>query len=169
MHPLVIADALEKAHLVDAMYVAERMGLHHLMSLQCSFDSEVVKQFFSTLVICGDERRTMKWMTHDRSMTADFHVFAEVLGYSFRSRDRASGHRIITQLKPNKDAALSPCTVDNGIVGTVAGLAPIYAALVGLFRDSITPSGGNNDSIRGHLVQLLQFSHEVASCEDESV
>ena len=96
-------------------------------------------------------------MTHDRPITADFHVFAEVLGYSFRSRDRASGHRIITQLKPNKDAALSPCTVDNGIVGTVAGLAPIYAALVGLFRDSITPSGATMTAVVVTLFSYFNF------------
>ena len=91
-------------------------------------------------------------MTRDRPMQADFRVFAEVLGYPFRHRDHASGYRIITQLKPNKDVVLSPCMLDNGIVGTFAGLSPLYASLVGLFHDSITPSGGNNDSIRGHLV-----------------
>ena len=163
MHPLIIAVAQEKQQLAEAMYVTKKMGLHHLMSLQCSYDSEVMKQFFSTLVICGDEYRTMKWMTRTTPMRTDFRVFASVLGYRFLSRDRASGHRIISQLKPNKDVALSPCTMDSGIVGTVASLLPLYAHLVGLFHDCITPSGGNNDSIHGHLVQLLAFSHEVAT------
>ena len=41
--------------------------------------------------------------------------------------------------------------------------SPLYASLVGIFRDCIAPSGGNNDKIRGHLVPLLAFAHECAT------
>ena len=33
------------------------------------------------------------------------------------------------------------------------------------FRDTIAPSGGNNDAIRDSLVELLYFAHEVAHDE----
>ena len=32
-------------------------------------------------------------------------------------------------------------------VGMTAGLLPIYAQLVLIFRDNIAPSGGNNDAV----------------------
>ena len=33
------------------------------------------------------------------------------------------------------------------------------------FRDTIAPSGGNNDAIRASLVELLYFAHEMAHDE----
>src|SRR4051812_42499668 len=163
MHPINLTEAQSKERLLEALDVTNKMGLQHLMTIQCNYDSSVVLHFFSTLVICGDELRTMKWMTGTTMIHSNFHTFGQVLGYAFNGRDIASGHHIIPPLRPSKDIVLAPCLTPNGIDGTFAGLSPLYATLVGMFTDSISPSGGNNDKIRGHLVPLLAFAHECAT------
>ena len=135
MHPINMTEAQSEARLLEALDVANKMGLHHLMTLQCNYDSSVVRQFFSTLVICGDERRTVKWMTGTTMIQLDFRIFGQVLGYAFHGRDTPSGHRIISPLKPSKDTMLAPCLTHDGVAGTFAGLSPLYASLVGIFRD----------------------------------
>src|SRR4051812_38889715 len=120
-------------------------------------------------MICGDELHTMKWMKGTTMIQSDFRTFGQVLGYAFHGRDTASGHRIISPLRPYKDIVLAPCLTPNGIASTFAGLSPLYATLVGMFRDSISPSGGNNDKIRGHLVPLLSFDHECSTNAGSSI
>src|SRR4051812_2889953 len=163
MHPMNLTEAQSKSRLHEALDVTGKMGLHHLMTLQCHYDSSVVKPFFSTLVTCGDELRTMKWMIRTTMIQSDFRIFGQVLRYAFHGRDTASGHRIISPIKPSKDTALAPCLTSNGVASTFSSLYPLYVALVGLFCDSISPSGGNNDKIHGHLVPLLSFFHEWAT------
>ena len=43
----------------------------------------------------------------------------------------------------------------NGVIGNTTGLLPLYDILIRMFRESIAPSAGNNDAIRGALVHLL--------------
>ena len=44
-----------------------------------------------------------------------------------------------------------------------------WRTLVRIFRQNVDPSGGNNDSLQGHLVDLLLFAHEVANSEEPDV
>ena len=163
MHPLNLTEAHNKEIIRETLDVTGKMGMHHLMTLQCHYDSSVVKQFFSTLVIYGDELRTMKWMTGTTMIQSYFRIFGQVLGYAIHGRDTPSGHLIITPIKPSKATILAPCLTSDGVTGTFSGLSPLYDELVGLFRNSISPSGGNNDNICGHLVPLLAFAHECAT------
>jgi hypothetical protein len=52
-------------------------------------------------------------------------------------------------------------------VGTITGLLPLYDQLQCLFRDTIAPSGGNNDAIRTSLIDLLYHAHLCDSSTDE--
>ncbi|KAK1665685.1 hypothetical protein QYE76_053844 [Lolium multiflorum] len=54
-----------------------------------------------------------------------------------------------------------------GKVGTTKGLLPIYGQLLRFFRSTIAPSGGNNDAIRGSLVDLMCLSLRCARDENE--
>jgi hypothetical protein len=54
-------------------------------------------------------------------------------------------------------------------VGTITGLLLLYDQLLRLFRDTIAPSGGNNDTIRTSLIDLLYHAHLCASSTDEYV
>src|SRR4051812_18301164 len=122
MHPINLTEAQSKARILEALDVTNKMGLHHLMTIQCNYDSSMVRQFFSTLVICGEEHRTVKWMTGTTMIQSDFRIFGKVLGYVFHVRDNPSGHRIISPLKPSKDTVLAPCLTPDGVAGTFAGL-----------------------------------------------
>jgi hypothetical protein len=54
------------------------------------------------------------------------------------------------------------------VVGTITGLLPIYDQLLRIFHATISPSGGNNDVIRGALVDLLDLSFECAQDDEEN-
>jgi hypothetical protein len=54
-------------------------------------------------------------------------------------------------------------------VGTITGLLPLYDQLQCLFRDTIAPSGGNNDAIRTSLIDSLYHAHLCDSSTNEYV
>ncbi|KAK1616130.1 hypothetical protein QYE76_021647 [Lolium multiflorum] len=54
-----------------------------------------------------------------------------------------------------------------GTVGSAKGLLPIYSQLLRFFRATICPSGGNNDALRGALVDLMHLSYKCARDVDE--
>lgn len=148
----------------EAIDVIDQMGLLHLMTLQCDYNVYLIQQFFATLVLKGDDAKTMKWMTGSTYCESNFYKFADVLGYSFDG-PRAIGHRIHTPGRADKNKLIDLYDSD-GVVGGTAGLLPLYAQLVRLFRENIAPSGGNNDAIRSSLVDLLYLAHECAENED---
>ncbi|KAK1679346.1 hypothetical protein QYE76_040194 [Lolium multiflorum] len=49
-----------------------------------------------------------------------------------------------------------------GKIGQAKGLLPIYSQLLRFFRATICPSGGNNDALRGTLVDLMHLSYKCA-------
>lgn len=169
MRPLNIEVLKNKGTWAVSVDVTERMGLHTLMEKQCDYSTELIKQFYSTVVFGTDEGRTMKWMSGTTYCEADFHRFANVLGYEFDGASNPSGNRIISAVASNKDVVLSPLYDEGGIVGQNTGFLPIYQQLVTIFRDTICPSGGNNDAIRGNLVELLAFAHEVEENDDPNI
>ena len=63
MRPLDLGFLRKKPEFAEAVQVTQRLGLHHLMGIQCPYDQYYVKQFFSTLVLKGDQSLSMKWMT----------------------------------------------------------------------------------------------------------
>jgi hypothetical protein len=161
MRPLDMPYLRSKPVFAEAMSVTQMLGLHHLMGLQCHYNTYYVQQFFSTLAIKGDDAHTMIWMTGDIRCESNFYTFADVLGYTFIGAHNAVGHRIHGPEKPSKDV-LEDLYGPGYPVGKVAGLLPLYAQLVLLFRDNIAPSGGNNDAIRTSLVNLLYFASRAA-------
>ncbi|KAK1652560.1 hypothetical protein QYE76_070365 [Lolium multiflorum] len=54
-----------------------------------------------------------------------------------------------------------------GTVGYAKGLLPIYSQLLWFFRATICPSGGNNDALRGALVDLMHLSYKCARDANE--
>ncbi|KAK1604664.1 hypothetical protein QYE76_028337 [Lolium multiflorum] len=54
-----------------------------------------------------------------------------------------------------------------GKVGETKGLLSIYSQFLRFFRSTIAPSGGNNDAIRGALVDLMYLSFRCARDENE--
>ena len=54
-----------------------------------------------------------------------------------------------------------------GHIGTNVGLLPQYDILLRMFRHTIAPSAGNNDDIRGGLVNLMIYAHTVFMMMDD--
>jgi hypothetical protein len=149
-------------HFEDAIWVTERMGLHKLMKVQLDSSIPLIKQFYATLVLKKDEDRTMQWMSGSTPCEASFHKFARLLGYRFEG-----GHRLHGPQRTDKDV-LYDLYDQNGAVGTTTGLLPIYGQLLRVFRTTIAPSGGNNDALRGALVDLLRLAFDCAQDGDET-
>ncbi|KAK1646908.1 hypothetical protein QYE76_064713 [Lolium multiflorum] len=145
----------------DAIWVTGRMGLQDLMKIRCDYSPELVKQFFATLAIKKDEDRTMEWMSGSTYCSATLRRFGAILGVPVEE-----GRRLHGPQRADKNAMFDLYT-SAGKVGTTKGLLPIYGQLLRFFRSTIAPSGGNNDAIRGSLVDLMCLSLRCARDENE--
>ncbi|KAK1646122.1 hypothetical protein QYE76_063927, partial [Lolium multiflorum] len=148
-------------HFEDAIWVTGRMGLQDLMKIRCDYSPELVKQFFATLAIKKDVDRTMEWMSGSTHCSATLRRFAAILGVPAEE-----GRRLHGPQRADKNALFDLYT-SAGKVGTTKGLLPIYGQLLRFFRSTIAPSGGNNDAIRGSLVDLMHLSLRCARDENE--
>ncbi|KAK1614438.1 hypothetical protein QYE76_019955 [Lolium multiflorum] len=148
-------------HFEDAIWVAGRMGLKDLMKIQCDYSPELLKQFFATLAIKTDEDRTMEWMSGSTHCSATLHRFAAILGVPAEE-----GRRLHGPQRADKNALFDLYT-SAGKVGEAKGLLTIYGQLLRFFRATIAPSGGNNDALRGTLVDLMYLSFRCARDENE--
>ncbi|KAK1615369.1 hypothetical protein QYE76_020886 [Lolium multiflorum] len=143
-------------HFEDAIWVAGKMGLHDIMKIQCDFSPDLVKQFFATLAIRKDEEHTMEWMTGSTHCSATLRQFAGYLGVPVDG-----GRRLHGPQQTDKNALMHLYT-SAGKIGQAKGLLPIYSQLLRFFRATICPSGGNNDALRGTLVDLMHLSYKCA-------
>ena len=99
MHPIKMEYLKAKNYFAQDVDVIEQMGLQNLMECQCNYNTALIQQFFATLVMCGDDARTIKWMTGSTMCEANFFDFAAVLGYDFDG-STAMGHRLHSPDKP---------------------------------------------------------------------
>ncbi|KAK1647983.1 hypothetical protein QYE76_065788 [Lolium multiflorum] len=146
----------ENDHFEDAIWVAGRMGLLEIMKIQCDYSPDLVKQFFATLAIRKDEEHTMEWMTGSTHCSATLRQFAGFLGVPVDG-----GRRLHGPQQTDKNALVHLYT-SAGKIGRAKGLLPIYSQLLRFFRATICPSGGNNDALRGALVDLMHLSYKCA-------
>ncbi|KAK1682009.1 hypothetical protein QYE76_042857, partial [Lolium multiflorum] len=146
----------ENDHFEDAIWVAGRMGLLEIMKIQCDYSPDLVKQFFATLAIRKDEEHTMEWMTGSTHCSATLRQFAGILGVPVDG-----GRRLHGPQQTDKNALVHLYT-SAGKIGRAKGLLPIYSQLLRFFRATICPSGGNNDALRGALVDLMHLSYKCA-------
>ncbi|KAK1653556.1 hypothetical protein QYE76_071361 [Lolium multiflorum] len=124
---------------------------------------DLVKQFFATLAFKKDEEHTMMWMTGSTQCEATLRRFASVLGLA-----EGGAHRLHGPQKTDKNVLFNLYDA-SGAVGSTKGLLPIYSQLLRFFRATIAPSGGNNDAIRGALVDLMHLSYKCARDESHTV
>ncbi|KAK1682994.1 hypothetical protein QYE76_043842 [Lolium multiflorum] len=156
MQAINVEDLSENNHFEDAIWVTGRMGLQDLMKIRCDYSPELVKQFFATLAIQKDEDRTMEWMTGSTHCSATLRRFAGILGVP-----AGGGRRLHGPHKTDKNVLFDLYT-SAGKVGSSKGLLPIYSQLLRFFRATISPSGCNNDALRGTLVDLMHLSFRCA-------
>jgi hypothetical protein len=155
----------------EALWITRKLGLHPLMQLKQDYNILLVHQFFATLVFGDGEELPMTWMTGDQVIHSNFIEFAEELGYPFKGNHMPCGTRMhLFGVAYNKKALaplygkLTKYAIDQGkkiVVGDSYGLRTRYNILLRLFCENIAPSAGNLDALRGGLVNLLAYSHEV--------
>ncbi|KAK1670268.1 hypothetical protein QYE76_058427, partial [Lolium multiflorum] len=83
-----------------------------------------------------------------------------------KSSPAEGGHRLHGPQRADKSVLFDLYT-SAGKVGETKGLLTIYGQLLRFFRATISPSGGNNDAIRGTLVDLMYLSFRCARDENE--
>ncbi|KAK1643102.1 hypothetical protein QYE76_060907 [Lolium multiflorum] len=71
------------------------------------------------------------------------------------------GRRLHGPQQTDKNALVHLYT-SAGKIGFTKGLLSIYSQLLRFFRATICPSGGNNDALRGVLVDLMHLSYKCA-------
>ncbi|KAK1662917.1 hypothetical protein QYE76_051076 [Lolium multiflorum] len=76
------------------------------------------------------------------------------------------GRRLHGPQQTDKNALVHLYT-SAGKIGQAKGLLSIYSQLLRFFRATICPSGGNNDALRGTLVDLMHLSYKCARDENE--
>jgi hypothetical protein len=144
------------------LWVSEKLGLLPLMQLRHDYNVEMIHQFFATLFIGKSNDIDIYWMTNNRQYKSTFKVFASVLGYPFFGRNSKRGgkkmHEHGVETDKNK---LAPLYKSGGVPGKAKDLYPLYDILLRNFRSNISPSAGNNDALRGGLINLLYHSYHV--------
>jgi hypothetical protein len=74
---------------------------------------------------------------------SNFYEFAQLLNYDFQGYSVPVGHRVhLHGVQPDKNR-LAPLYSSEGKIGTINGLLPLYNILLRMFRENISPSGGN--------------------------
>ena len=152
----------KKKYFEEAIWVAKKMGLEHLMTnVQQNYSIPLVQQFFATVVLHHDEERSMTWMTGPTICTATFTEFAGLLGYDFQGAETPVGKRVhIFGSEYNKNK-LAPLYGMDGVIGKNRGFHPLYNILIRMFRENIAPQAGNLDDIRSALVNLMYHAHKT--------
>jgi hypothetical protein len=158
MHAIDLPHLQSKTYFDDAVPVIEKMGLSELSIMRCNYNPQLIMQFFTTLMIMPNERKTMKWMSGQNHYESDFYQFSTLLVYSYDGNNLV-GRRVHSPGKKPDKNKLVDLYNSTGVVGFTNGLLQLYDQLVHIFRENIAPSGGNNDAIRTLLVDLLYLAH----------
>jgi hypothetical protein len=155
----------------EALWIIGKLGLHPLMQLKQDYNILLVHQLFATLVFGYGEELPMTWMTAVQVVQSNFIEFAEELGYPFKGNHEPSGARMhLSGVAYNKKVLaplygkLTKDVIHQGkkiVVGDSYGLRTRYNLILCLFCENIAPSACYLDALRGGLVNLLAYSHEV--------
>ncbi|KAM0827102.1 hypothetical protein ACQ4PT_068424 [Festuca glaucescens] len=152
----------QKAYFNEKLWVAEKLRLHPLMELRQDYNIQLVHQFFATVYFGDSNDGYIYWITGNKPYKSTFRRFAAILGYPFKGLTLADvGERMHTKgVEPDKNK-LAPLYMAHGAPGLAKDLLPLYDILLRALHCNISPSGGNNNAIRGGLVNFLYHSYEV--------
>ena len=113
-----------RTEFAEAYDVLDQLGLLPLMTIKCDYNHQLILQFYSTLVMCGDDQGTLKWMSGTEFCQSSWSRFAELLGYPI-----GEGYRIHHAANHDKNLLVDLYDA-KGVVGSIQGLLPLYAQLV---------------------------------------
>src|SRR3954464_8043754 len=109
----------------------------------------------------------MVWMIGTTRCMATFHDFANVIFETFHGVSTPVGQRMHSAALGENKLKLAPL-YDGGVVGGSKGLKTLYNLMLRIFHHTIAPSAGNDDAIRGGLVNLLYHTHRIFNAGPEA-
>lgn len=128
-------------------------GLDGIVSIKCNFNEEVIRQFYATVYI-PSSLATVTWMTGSRRYTATKRHFEEAL--NLLAREYVKIHLEPALQTPEQLQFYEP-TIARVVPGKVAGLRPLPSVINRIIRATILPRSGNNDAIRGHAWNVIDY------------
>ena len=157
---------LQHPYFHDALWICKKLGLLPLMMIQQDYNIQLIHQFYSTLVFGQSDRVDFQWMTEDTLCHSDMVEFGGLLGYEFRGEEDTSlARRMHVDGYTYSKNKLEPLYVNTNdpehFAGRAKGLKLLYNILLRIFRENIVPTSGNEDEIRGALVNLFHYSHKM--------
>ena len=126
-----------------------------------AFDEDLVAQFFATVNFDdSDDVRTLKWMTHDRVLSATWEEFAVGVGYHDLPIDGPGIFRVHLRDRPMaKDKMVDLYIAGRALAGSAYELLPTYDIMLRIYRAVLNPKVGNFDQVHGFLVDMMVLTH----------
>jgi hypothetical protein len=148
-------------YFVDVLWVTKKMGLHKLMVFEQDYCPRLIQQFFATLESDTQDVVGFTWMTDEVRKSSTSARFGKLLGYRFDGVDSPRGACMHLDTIEYNKRKIQCLYGPGGKAGETTNLLPLYDILLWMYHANISPSGGNNDSIRGGLVHLLHHARLV--------
>ncbi|KAL6847283.1 hypothetical protein ACP4OV_023136 [Aristida adscensionis] len=130
------------------------LGLEQIMSHNCDWDNELIRQFYSTVHISAD-KTSMTWMTDGRRITTNKRAWEETFGIP------GSAHtKIHSQLYLDDDNKRVLYTAANYTLGNTNGLSPLASIADKILKMTIYPRFGNQThywNVLYHIVEMHTF------------
>jgi hypothetical protein len=123
------------------------LGLEHIMSYRCAWDTELIRQFYSTVHISTD-KSSITWMTDGRKITTNKRAWEEMFGIPCGVHSE-----IHSQFWLDDDDKRILYTASDCTPGQISGLSPMTIIAKKIVWSTIYPRSGNN--IDGHNWNLL--------------
>jgi hypothetical protein len=130
------------------------LGLGQIMSYCCHWDSELIRQFYSTVHINAD-KTSITWMTDGRKIIANKRAWEE--RFSIASGAHTEIH---SQLFLNDDDKRMLYTATKYTLGQISGLSPLASIANKILKTTIYPRFGNAThswNVLYHIVQQHPF------------
>jgi hypothetical protein len=167
MHVLDISHLQKKPeYFGEALEITKQLGLFNLMGIRCQYNEKIIQRFYATLCFENDEAITFKWMAGNTMRHSNFYEFVKLLNYGFQGHSMLVGHRVHHHGAHPDKKRLAPLYTPKGTIGSIKGLLLLYNILLRMFRENISPFGGNRDATRSALVELMYLSHLCYESED---
>ncbi|KAG0521484.1 hypothetical protein BDA96_08G164700 [Sorghum bicolor] len=123
------------------------LGLEQIMGYRCAWDTELIRQFYSTVHISTD-KSSITWMTNGRKITTNKRAWEELFGIPCGVHSE-----IHTQFWLDDDDKRILYTAADCTIGQISGLSPLTIIAKKIVWSTIYPRSGNN--IDGHNWNLL--------------
>ncbi|XP_039802591.1 uncharacterized protein LOC120666735 [Panicum virgatum] len=132
------------------------LGLEQIMSYHCDWDSELIRQFYSTVHISAD-KSSMTWMADGRRITTNKKAWEERFGIPGGVHTEIHSQFLLDDDDKRILYTATECTL-----GQISGLSPLASIANKIIRTTIYSKSGNtlhahNWNVLYHIVEQHPF------------